>query len=152
MRHIIQARLGILVLSTTLFLPGFTVLAGPPTTAKIKWSSDVRAAHRVAVREKKPMLIVFGADWCGYCKKLEQTTLADPRMASYINSGFIAVHVDVDDTPDVAEILGVEGLPCTIVLSPNADLLGRIEGYKNVNEYHEQLAAARKRLSPTVAQ
>ncbi|WP_437203646.1 thioredoxin family protein [Planctomicrobium sp. SH664] len=127
------------------------VVAAPPTlgfgqkpaAVPIRWQSDLRAAHRQAVAENKPIMIVFGAEWCGFCKKLEKQTLETPQMSQYINESFIPVHLDLDKEKRIGEILEVEALPCTIILSPNADLLGRIDGYHKPDPFHQKLAAAR---------
>jgi thioredoxin-like negative regulator of GroEL len=131
-------------------------LAEPASTIEgLAWQKDLRTAREVAVRDKKPMMLVFGAEWCGYCKKLESTTLANPQMVKYINSTFVPVHIDVDKDPRVAKILEVESLPCTIILSAEADLLGRIEGFETPSSLYQKLAAARQvqaRISQTGTQ
>lgn len=118
------------------------VAAGPKNG--LKWHKDIFAAHKEAVRTGKPMLLVFGADWCVFCKKLEQTTLAEPEMVKYINGNFVPVHLDVDRDKKVASILEIKSLPCTVVLSPDADVLGRIEGFAKAPALYKQLAAAKK--------
>jgi thioredoxin-related protein len=120
----------------------------------LDWQSDIFAAHKVSMRDGKPMLLVFGADWCFFCKKLEQTTLAEPEMVRYINENFVPVHLDVDKDKKVASILEVKSLPCTVVLSPNADLLGRIEGFEKAPSLYRKLAAAKQqqaRIAPASA-
>jgi thiol:disulfide interchange protein len=121
----------------------------------LEWQPDLHSAHRLAVQSNKPMLLVFGAEWCGWCKRLEKTTLEDPHMVEYINSTFVPIRIDVDQQKRVAEILEVSALPCTIVLSPQADLLGRIEGFELPADLYKKLAAAKKRqehVSPASAQ
>ena len=117
-------------------------LAGGPENKAVKWQKSLREAHKLAVQQNKPIMIVFGAEWCGFCKKLEKKTLSDPQLAKYINSTFVSVHIDVDDEEKVAKILDVKSLPCTIVLSPSADLLGRFEGFMQPNSMYEKLASA----------
>jgi thioredoxin-like negative regulator of GroEL len=123
---------------------GHLTLAGGPESKAVKWQSDLRTAHKLAVQQNKPIMIVFGAEWCGFCKKLEKTTLSNPQLAKYINSTFLSVHIDVDEEEKVAQILNVKSLPCTIILSPSADLLGRFEGFMQPAPMYQKLASAQK--------
>lgn len=116
-----------------------------PTENKLQWQTNLQAAHRLAVSQNKPMLLVFGADWCHYCKKLERETLNSEGVAKFVNDGFVPIHIDVDKEKRVAEILQVSSLPCTIVLSPQADLLGRIDGYFESQPFAQRLAVAQQR-------
>lgn len=110
----------------------------------IDWADNLNSARTRALQNDRPMLIVFGADWCTYCKKLEKTTLSHPQMVKFINTRFVPVHLDHDDEKRVAQILEVQTLPCSIVLSPEADLLGKIEGYQSPGKYYQKLTAAEK--------
>lgn len=116
-----------------------------PSTHQLNWQTNLQAAHKIAAAENKPMLLVFGADWCHYCKKLEKETLNSKQVSTYVNESFVAIHLDADKDKRVAEILKVSSLPCTIVLSPNADLLGRIEGFYPSAPYYRQLVTAQQR-------
>lgn len=118
--------------------------AGDAESKTIDWQSSLQGAHKLATQQNKPLLIIFGAEWCGPCKKLEKTTLSNPQLAKYINSTFVSVHLDVDKEEKVAKILEVTNIPCTIILSPNADLLGRLEGFVKPAPMYEKLAAAHK--------
>lgn len=134
---------GLVVLLT--FVPA-TQAAGPfrRQAPKVSWHSDLHSAHRVSVKSGKPILIVFGADWCGYCKKLDRTTLQHPEMVSYIESAFVPVHLDFDKEREIAKILEVKSLPCSVVLSPDADLLGKLVGYVEADKYYQSLEASRQ--------
>lgn len=116
-----------------------------PAENQLKWQANLQAAHKVASTQNKPMLLVFGADWCHFCKKLERETLNSNEIAKYVNEAFVPVHLDVDKDVKVSQILKVSSLPCTIVLSPNADLLGRIEGFHTAAPFYKQLAAAQQK-------
>lgn len=100
-----------------------------PASPAISWEHDLKPAYRLSAATGKPMLVVFGAEWCTYCKKLEAETIGHPTLAGYINSEFIPVHLDFDKDRRAAQVLEVHSLPMCVVLSPDADMLGSIEGY-----------------------
>lgn len=79
-------------------------------------------------------VVVFGAEWCGYCKDLEKTTLADPRVIKRMR-GYGAIHVDVDKNPDVAVAARVQGLPTVIFIDGDCKEVGRIMGYKDPDSF-----------------
>lgn len=146
-----MAVLGVAVacsISVAGFAGPFSKPAATTSQQGVRWHQDLRSAHKQAVAEGKPIMIVFGAEWCGFCKKLEKQTLNTPEMTRYINENFVAVHLDLDKEQKIGEILEVKALPCTIVLSPDADLLGRINGYQTVDPYQKNLAAARQLYHP----
>lgn len=115
----------------------------PAKQGSVVWQSDLKAAQKQAVRTGRPMLIVFGADWCTHCGKFEKNTLGNPTMAGFINREFVAVHLDFDKQQETAEVLEVEALPCTVILSPEADLLGKVVGAKAPKDYWEALQDAK---------
>jgi thioredoxin-like negative regulator of GroEL len=117
--------------------------AADPPKATVAWQNDLKAARKQALQTGRPMLIVFGAKWCTHCGKFEQNTLGNPTMAGYINREFIPVHLDFDKEQMAAEILEVEALPCTVILSPDADLLGRVVGAKAPKDFWEALQDAK---------
>jgi len=110
----------------------------------IQWHTDLEKAHQAAMKSNKPIFIVFDASWCTYCRKLEKDTLSDPRMARYLNQAFEPVHLDFDKDREIADTLKVKSIPCTVVLSAEADLLARQVGYSKVPRYHAMLEKARK--------
>lgn len=114
------------------------------TADAIKWHTDLESAHQASLKSNKPVYIVFDASWCTYCRKLEQETLSDPRMSRYLNQAFEPVHLDFDKDREIADILQVKSIPCTVVLSSEADLLARQVGYAKVPRYHSMLEKARK--------
>lgn len=112
------------------------------SVAKIQWQKDLKTAHRLAAEHNKPILIVFGASWCGYCHKLEKETLGDKQLAGMIQREFIPLHLDYDRDEKVAKVLEVESLPCTVILTPGADLLTHAVGYSDVKDYTQILQSA----------
>ena len=127
-----------------------------PGAKSINWAGSLAEAKALSDKTGKPMMIVFGADWCGYCKKLDADVLSNPQVSRYVNEGFVPVHLEVPSGVDAGNtrevrILGVQTLPCTVLLNSDADQLGRIRGFKEAGPYFQDLSAARK-LQTTVRQ
>lgn len=111
---------------------------------KIVWRSDLKEAHAEAVRMNRPLLITFGADWCTFCQTMENKTLADPAIAQYVNRSFVPVKMDIKKDARIARILEVKRIPCTIALTPQADLLGRMTGCVETDQLQNTLTEIEK--------
>jgi thioredoxin 1 len=60
-----------------------------------------------------PVILDFTAPWCTACHALEPTILAlETQYAGRVTVG----RVDVEDSPDIGERLGVQSLPTLLVL------------------------------------
>jgi thioredoxin-related protein len=112
----------------------------------IAWFHDLYQARKRSLESGRPMLIVFGAPWCHYCREMEHTTLVDPKIVNYVSTCYVPVRLDADRDKRIAEILKVKPIPCTVVLSPNAELLAKVVGYRDVPKYYGELEKARRRL------
>ena len=91
-------------------------------------AAQVQAAMAVAAAEQRPLLLVFGANWCPDCRVLE-LTMKKPAMAARLQSDFArVVKIDVgryDHNMDLATRYGVplkKGIPAVAVLSPSGAL------------------------------
>ena len=109
--------------------------AGPP--AIYDEGADAKAAIRATLAEAEkarlPVLVVFGANWCGDCRMLDATFKNGPS-APLIAKSFKVVKVDVgrfDRNVDIAETYRVplkKGIPAVAVLSPEGKLIYATEG------------------------
>ncbi len=90
------------------------------TVGALKWESSELVATSRALSEHKPLLVDFGASWCGACKELEEQTFPDARVRAE-GGRFVALHVDAtdDDDPEVARVrrkyAATEGLPVVLL-------------------------------------
>ena len=98
--------------------------AGLPYDEGVDAKAAIRAALVQAQRERIPVLLVFGANWCPDCRVLD-AALHEGRSAALIERDFRVVKVDVgrfDRNLDVAARYGVpirEGIPAVAVVSPD---------------------------------
>ena len=131
-------------------------LSQPASPAGLQWQTDVQRAVWQARQQRKPLLVVFGAPWCRFCKKLEQETLAHPPLADYLNRQYVPLHVDVDQQPELAKQLGVKSLPATVLLGPDVRYWGTVGGFAEPDEYYQKVVAVhrealRQEAPPTAA-
>lgn len=66
-------------------------------SAKINWMTwDEMITQRDKDSVKKKIFIDFYTGWCGWCKKMDATTFADPNIATYMNQNFYPVKFDAE--------------------------------------------------------
>jgi len=51
--------------------------------------------------EPKLIFIDIYTDWCGWCKKMDQTTFIDQKMVDYMNKHFYAVKFDAEQKDSI---------------------------------------------------
>ncbi|MBX3233501.1 MAG: thioredoxin domain-containing protein [Labilithrix sp.] len=95
----------------------------------VAWAPFAPETFARAKAEGKLVLMDGAAEWCHWCHVMEATTYHDPAVRAAIAKSFIAVKVDVDARPDLAERYGDYGWPATVVFSPDAEELGKYRGY-----------------------
>lgn len=135
------SRLAALVLGLVLISEGSVQAEGPQGK---NWIRDLQTAHKMSNANGKPMLLVFGSENCFYCRKLEKYTLEEQSVKATLDSSFIPVYLNYHANLRAAEILKIKALPCTVILSPTADLLDRMEGFVEARKFSSALHTALK--------
>ena len=67
---------------------------------KIQWM-DFEEAVSACQQNPKMIFIDVYTDWCGWCKRMDQTTFLDPGVVKYMNEHFYAVKFDAERTDTV---------------------------------------------------
>lgn len=67
---------------------------------EIKWMTWDEAASANAKNPKKIFVDVY-TEWCGWCKKMEQTTFKDSAVINAISKDFYAVRLDAEQKESI---------------------------------------------------
>lgn len=86
--------------------------------------------HVIAPSQDQPVVVKFGARWCGPCRAME-SQLASLEQA--LPGRVEVVEIDTDERPELAHHFGVRGIPRTFLLSGGRVVDDR-EGYLSSRE------------------
>ncbi len=118
----------------------------PAPAAEVQWKKSVGEAWQDTKEQSRPLLMFFTMDGCKYCTKMKQT-YADTGVAERINASFIAVVVNARGAPQLSKNYKVTAFPTTIIISPQAQVLGRVKGYVPPDRFAAELSKAVERAS-----
>ena len=110
-----------------------------PVSAQSPWREDYDSALADAKQSGKPVLLDFGASWCGPCQTLEKQVFPDRAVRALLTRDYIAVKVNCDDGSRVADQYHVRSLPTLIVLSPEGQEVARRSGSAGAPEIAQWL-------------
>ena len=94
------------------------------TSTGVAWLSWEAAAFARARAEAKPILLSVDAPWSIGCREMDRATYGDPETAAAINASCVAVRVDADQRPDLADRYDFGALPTTAFLNADGHVLG----------------------------
>ena len=108
---------------------------------RVVWK-DFGAALELAEAESKPMFVMFETNWCGYCRKMNRSTLKDPEVVERLNE-LVAVKINAEDGKQIngfsgrelASRYGVAGYPALMVLGPRGEVRSRTSGFLDARNF-----------------
>lgn len=101
----------------------------------IEWRTNLKKAAKESELYGKPVLLYMSADWCHFCRKMENDTFTDNSVKKKIASDLIAVSLDGEKHRTIARKYGVRGFPMSVVLDKNMKVLAKIRGYRRVPDF-----------------
>ncbi len=115
---------------TLILLTGAALTAAPAQSSSVivwhPWSDDIFAR---AKRENKFVLLDLEAVWCHWCHVMAETTYRDPDVTALMDHRYLAVRVDQDSRPDLANRYEDYGWPATVIYAPDGTEIVKKQGY-----------------------
>ncbi len=105
---------------------------------QIPWIEDHDKGLLAAKEAGKPAVMLLYADWCSWCKKLQNETFPDPRI-KVLKDRLTFVRVNSDKRKDVQKKYGQKGFPLVILFNRKGEIAGRIDGYKDAAGLRREL-------------
>jgi len=115
-----------------LFLCCLLVLGIGPQGVKFeKETTPFEDVLALAAKTGKPIMIDFYADWCSWCRKLDEDTYSDPEVGK-ASAQLINIKMDTatKEGRELARKYRVRGLPTIIFLYSTGEEMGRVIGYR----------------------
>lgn len=120
-------------------------------------SAEIDQALAASAATRKPVLLIFGANWCEDCRALD-AALHNPQNAGWVASEFVVVKVDVgrfDKNLDISARYAnpiKKGIPAAVILSPTNRVLyatrageladARTMGVNGIHDFLRKAAAS----------
>ncbi len=118
-----------LLFLTAFVLPGNLSAVDSKPAAAIEWLPWSDQVFARAQAEHKLVVLDLGAAWCHWCHVMDELTYSDPAVAALLRDNYLAVRVDQDSRPDLANHYEDYGWPATIVFKWDGTELAKRRGY-----------------------
>lgn len=79
-----------------IFILLLAALLASSAVAQVNWNTIEQASQVDTKTNKKHFFVDFSTSWCGWCKKMDRETFADPVVAAILNKYYIPVHFDAE--------------------------------------------------------
>jgi thioredoxin:protein disulfide reductase len=119
-----------------------------PAGAKIAWLHDYEAAQQLALSTGRPLLVDFGASWCGACGELDRHTFSHSQVVRE-GQRFVPVKIDLSpgqDTPEKQALLksyNHRGLPLVVMHDATGKEAHRITNFVEPQKFLELMRSVR---------
>ena len=115
-----------------------------------RWQTNVTAAEETAAAEGKPIVVYFWTTWCTYCEDYNREAYADPAVQSKLDD-FVKVAVNLDDdggeSARMQQEYNVNYPPQHVIITPDGEVLVRVNGYAGTEDFLSYLDAAEQRYA-----
>ena len=141
---------GSLSLLILLVMTAFAFPENEGIEEKINWLT-LEEAYAKNKQEPRKIFVDVYTDWCGWCKKMDKETFADPEVAAYVNKNYYAVKLDAESEraftlegqqmteQQVAQQFGVRSFPTIVLIHEDFQKFQPVPGYRPARAFKEIL-------------
>jgi thiol-disulfide isomerase/thioredoxin len=105
----------------------------------VGWQSGYGEAETRADKDALPILLHFGAWYCGPCQRMERDVFPDAQVQQALGSEIASVKIDVSHEPDLASQYGASTVPRDVVVFPDGTVETLNVGYVSKASYLSML-------------
>ncbi len=113
---------------------------------KVAWHDNVESAWKITQEHGRPLLVFVTRESCFYCVQMKERTYNDIAVAGAVNQSFVPLVIDGGGKSQLLKDLRVSAYPSTFVISPQAVILDRIDGYLPPEKLASRLNSLRPHL------
>jgi thiol:disulfide interchange protein len=127
----------------------------PAPSPRLQFAASFREGSDRALREGKPLLLFFAADWCEHCRRMARESFSAQQVAE-LSERFVCVRIDAEQDPALCQQFGVSEFPTVQFVSARGAALHRVVGRRPpkalATEMHAALQAVAYEMpaTPTV--
>jgi len=96
-------------------------------------AKNYEEALSLSLKTDKQIFLIFSADWCGYCKKMEKV-FKDEKVSKRLDD-FIFLKLEKEEEKELVKRYGVKSIPDYMILNKYESIIKRHTGYKNEKEF-----------------
>lgn len=134
----------------------------PAQAKSINWTSLSEAQQKAAENNKKVM-IYAEAEWCGYCKKMNEQVFPKQSVQDSLEKYFYPVRIDIESKneltfnddkyteQELARRFQVSGTPTIIFVNPEGEVIGAQPGFLPADVFDKLLAFVGSDLTGTTS-
>lgn len=101
------------------------------------WQPSYADAKAISEKQHVPILLHFGAWYCGPCQQMERTVFPDAEVQQALTQGLVAIKIDVSHEAELAQQFGATSVPRDVVLFQDGTVetlnVGRMSKQNYVN-------------------
>ncbi len=124
-RTLIQLALAL----TVCLIAGSLWADGQSEETTLDWQEWSTGVFEQARRKGRLVLLDLTAEWCQFCRKMDETTYRNPRVIEVIGRSYIPVRADDAKYPELAKRYENYGRPATVVFDGNGVEIIKRRGY-----------------------